>query len=130
MNKTLQALISESSNTGSGGVEAGGVEASGNVKGSKWKFVVNATIIQHLSDSPNNPASTTVSSGGTQTGDEGAGQVEAATETTKPSVGRRGMHSASGAYWNNERDGMWSHKYTGAENKGMDVVVNVVWIGA
>ena len=29
--------------------------------------------------------------------------------------GRRGMHSACGAYWNNERDGMWSFKY---ETKG------------
>lgn len=48
----------------------------------------------------------------------------------RKAVGRRGMHSASGAYWNNERDGMWSWKYTGAEAKGMDVVVNVVWIAA
>jgi hypothetical protein len=61
-------------------------------------------------------------------------------------VGRRGMHSACGAYWNNERDGMWSFKY---ETKGkivvkesfikigsgltfrfigMDVVISVIWI--
>lgn len=46
----------------------------------------------------------------------------------KPKVGRRGMHSASGAYWNNEKDGMWSHKYEGGEGKGMDVVVSVMWI--
>lgn len=38
------------------------------------------------------------------------------------------MHSASGAYWNNEKDGMWSHKYEGGESKGMDVVVSVMWI--
>jgi hypothetical protein len=44
-------------------------------------------------------------------------------------VGRRGMHSASGAYWNNERDGMWSYKYEGGEGKGMDIVVSVMWIG-
>jgi hypothetical protein len=25
--------------------------------------------------------------------------------------GRRGMHSACGAYWNNEKDGMWSFKF-------------------
>ena len=43
-------------------------------------------------------------------------------------IGRRGMHSASGAYWNNEKDGMWSHKYEGGEGKGMDVVVSVMWI--
>lgn len=40
-------------------------------------------------------------------------------------VGRRGMHSACGAYWNNEKDGMWSYKY---ETKGMDVVISVIWI--
>ena len=40
-------------------------------------------------------------------------------------VGRRGMHSACGAYWNNEKDGMWSYKY---ETKGMDVVISIIWI--
>jgi len=43
-------------------------------------------------------------------------------------VERRGMHSASGAYWNNEKDGMWSHKYEAGEGKGMDIVVSVMWI--
>lgn len=28
------------------------------------------------------------------------------------------MHSACGAYWNNERDGMWSFKY---ETKGVQL---------
>ena len=46
---------------------------------------------------------------------------------------KRGMHSASGAYWNNERDGMWSCKWEGEEDgigkgRGFDVVVSVVWI--
>jgi len=44
-------------------------------------------------------------------------------------IGRRGMHSATGAFWNNEKDGMWSYKYEGGESKGFDVVVSVVWIG-
>jgi dynein light chain Tctex-type 1 len=44
-------------------------------------------------------------------------------------IGRRGMHSATGAFWNNEKDGMWSFKYEGGEGKGFDVVVSVVWIG-
>jgi len=39
--------------------------------------------------------------------------------------GRRGMHSACGAYWNNEKDGMWSFKF---EAKDMDVVISVIWI--
>ncbi len=43
-------------------------------------------------------------------------------------VGKRGMHSASGAYWNNERDGMWSFKWEGAGGREFDVVVSVVWI--
>ncbi len=37
------------------------------------------------------------------------------------------MHSATGAYWNNERDGMWSYKYE-EEGKGFDVVISVIWI--
>jgi hypothetical protein len=37
------------------------------------------------------------------------------------------MHSASGAYWDVKRDGMWTFKYSGAEQKGMDVVLSVIW---
>ena len=73
----------------------------------KYKFAVNSTIIQHLYDS-------------TATGE--------GTDSEKK-VGRRGMHSASGAYWNNERDGMWSYKYEGGEKKGMDIVISIMWIG-
>ncbi|CAI4212213.1 unnamed protein product [Parascedosporium putredinis] len=47
----------------------------------------------------------------------------------KPHVGRRGMHSATGAFWDEKRDGMWSFKYDGGEGKGMDVVVMLIWIG-
>ena len=43
-------------------------------------------------------------------------------------MGRRGMHSASGAYWNNEKDGMWNFKYEKAESKGFDVVLSILWI--
>jgi hypothetical protein len=82
---------------------------------------VNSTIIQHLSD----PRSV---------GSEVDGSSSAAAPATEEgaeqkSVGRRGMHSASGAYWNNERDGMWSFKYEGGESKGMDIVVSIMWIG-
>lgn len=41
---------------------------------------------------------------------------------------RRGMHSATGAYWNTERDGMWSYKYEGGEARGFDVVICVLWM--
>lgn len=79
---------------------------------SKYKFIVNSNIIQHLSDPR-------------EGGEDG---VSMGTDNEKK-VGRRGMHSASGAYWNNERDGMWSFKYDGGEAKGMDVVVSVMWVG-
>jgi hypothetical protein len=58
----------------------------------------------------------------------GSEGVEVASAEEKRQVGRRGMHSASGAYWNNEKDGMWSFKYEGGEGKGMDIVVSVMWI--
>lgn len=49
--------------------------------------------------------------------------------SSDPAVtGRRGMHAASGAYWNNEKDGMWSYKYSAAEKSGLDVVIGVMWI--
>lgn len=73
---------------------------------SKYKFIVNTTIIQHLSDP--------------------RGGEDSTMENKK--VGRRGMHSASGAFWNNEKDGMWSYKFEGGEGKGMDIVVSVMWV--
>lgn len=68
---------------------------------SPFKFAVNSTIIQH--------------------------QAAPKGEDSGPG-GRRGMHSASGAYWNNEKDGMWNMKYDGGEKIGMDVVVSIMWI--
>lgn len=40
------------------------------------------------------------------------------------------MHSATGAFWNNEKDGMWSYKYEKgqADGNGFDVIVSVVWV--
>ncbi|KAI1616143.1 Tctex-1 family-domain-containing protein [Exophiala viscosa] len=67
----------------------------------QFKYVVNSTIIQHASSS---------------------------SDDAKKAKGRRGMHAASGAYWNNEKDGMWSYKYPGAESKGLDVVIGIIWI--
>ncbi|ETI21896.1 hypothetical protein G647_05966 [Cladophialophora carrionii CBS 160.54] len=71
----------------------------------QFKYVVNSTIIQHA-------ASSSSSSG----------------DDPKRTSGRRGMHAASGAYWNNEKDGMWSFKYPGADSKGLDVVVGIIWV--
>jgi hypothetical protein len=112
INSILKALISESSSESTGS--------------SKYKFAVNSTIIQHLSDP--RPAGTET---GTQTeaggGEKSEEGVSMGTDEVKK-VGRRGMHSASGAYWNNERDGMWSYKYEVGEGKGMDIVISVMWI--
>jgi len=66
----------------------------------QFKFALNSTIIQHVA--PN--------------------------EDGVDNQTKRGMHSAAGAYWNNEKDGMWSYKYEGAEKKGMDVVISLMWI--
>lgn len=69
-------------------------------------------------------ASTTADANGASGGDV---KTDASVGQT-PTKGRRGMHSATGAYWNEETDGMWSWKYDGSA-KGMDVVVSVVWVG-
>ncbi|CAK4027939.1 Hypothetical predicted protein [Lecanosticta acicola] len=98
INNILKSLLSESTPSAS--------SSSPTSSEPKYKFIVNTTIIQHLSDPK----------GGTATDEEGK------------KVGRRGMHSASGAYWNNEKDGMWSYKYEGGEKKGMDIVVSVLWV--
>lgn len=42
-------------------------------------------------------------------------------------TGKRGMHSASGAFWDVNRDGMWTFKYPSAEERGLDVVISVTW---
>ena len=70
-----------------------------------YKFVVNSTIIQHARP---------------------RGSKEGTDSTS------RGMHAASGALWDSEKDGMWSFRY-GAEDeqgnkRGFDVVINVAWV--
>jgi hypothetical protein len=90
----------------------------------RYKFAVNSTIIQHLSD----PRGHTTEDE-KEVKQEAGADGEDGVKSTSSKVGRRGMHSASGAYWNNERDGMWSYKYEGGESKGMDIVVSVMWIG-
>ena len=89
------------------------------------KFAVNSTIVQHLVPTPqlNKPKGTDAAK---PEGENGDGAVST---DGKPHVGRRGMHSATGAYWDEKRDGMWSYKYDGGEGKGLDVVISVIWIG-
>ncbi|KAI6827512.1 hypothetical protein KC340_g9608, partial [Hortaea werneckii] len=145
INSVLKALVSESQ-TAAAGSET------------RYKFCVNSTIIQHLSD-PRPSGTTSTASAGTSTATDtektagdaavegeaeeelkkevggGAGESEEAASSSSNKAassgpGRRGMHSASGAYWNNAKDGMWSHKYEGGEAKGMDIVIAIMWIAA
>ncbi|KAI9739430.1 MAG: hypothetical protein M1818_005118 [Claussenomyces sp. TS43310] len=130
INTILKSLISESSPSSGGGQPS-------------FKYAVNSTIIQHLVPSsalnkprgPKTMTTTTSTSTSTSTaadGGDGPASTEPRTEATgmdgKPHVGRRGMHSATGAYWNEKTDGMWSFKYDGGEAKGLDVVISVIWI--
>ncbi|KAF2229973.1 hypothetical protein EV356DRAFT_364740 [Viridothelium virens] len=117
INKILQSLISETSSNGNPPT---------------FKYAVNSTIIQHLSDPRPQPISTsnasTQGTEGSTAENETPSETPSGTVTSGQKVGRRGMHSATGAFWNNEKDGMWSFKYDGGEKKGMDVVVCVLWI--
>ncbi|CRK35537.1 hypothetical protein BN1708_019803, partial [Verticillium longisporum] len=93
-----------------------------------FKFACNSTIVQHLV-----PTSSLNKSKGTEASSEEphiSTSTEAAPTATdgKPHVGRRGMHSSTGAFWDEKKDGMWSYKYDGGEGKGMDVVIMLIWI--
>ena len=80
-----------------------------------YKFAINSTIVQHVvpTSQLNKPA------GAGAAADEGAAK--------KGQAGRRGMHSATGGFWNEKTDGMWSFKWDG-EAKGLDVVLMLIWI--
>ncbi|KAM0483869.1 hypothetical protein ACHAPE_003652 [Trichoderma viride] len=110
----LKALISEAVPQGPNGAPS-------------YKFACNSTIVQHLVPT----SALNKSRGGTDTKSEEP-HVSTSTEATatdgKPHVGRRGMHSATGAYWDEKKDGMWTFKYDGGEGKGMDVVIMLIWI--
>ncbi|KAK2004157.1 tctex-1 family protein [Colletotrichum falcatum] len=113
ISSVLKAVISESTPQG------GSAPA--------YKFACNSTIVQHLV-----PTSSLNKSKGTSASTEEPSvstSADAATATDgKPHVGRRGMHSATGAYWDEKKDGMWSYKYDGGEGKGMDVVIMLIWV--
>ena len=99
INTILRNLISESSSAGQPPL---------------YKYMVTSTIIQQHTAPTLSDEDPQATAGAVEGGDS---------EPTK-----RGMHSASGAYWNNEKDGMWSFKYEKAESKGFDVIVSIVWI--
>jgi hypothetical protein len=117
INSILKALISEATPSGS--------------QGPAHKFIVNSTIVQHLVptsalNKPKGGSDTKSEEPRISTSDGGGGGATAT--DGKPHVGRRGMHSATQAFWNEKTDGMWSFKYDGGEGKGMDVVISVIWV--
>jgi hypothetical protein len=119
-NSILKSLISESSPSGGS---------------PSFKYAVNSTIIQHLvptsslnKSKASPPATTDASTESDAKITTSDAKSEAKSTDGKPHVGRRGMHSATGAYWNEKTDGMWSFKYEGGESKGLDVVISVIWI--
>ncbi|KFZ04070.1 hypothetical protein V502_10434 [Pseudogymnoascus sp. VKM F-4520 (FW-2644)] len=83
-----------------------------------FKFAVNSTIIQHLVPTTSLGKSSSVKKEDGGDTKEGASAEQA---------GRRGMNSATGAYWNEATDGMWSFKFEGG--RGLDVVISVIWVG-
>lgn len=93
-----------------------------------FKFACNSTIVQHLVPT----SALNKSRGGTDGKEEPS--ISTSTEATatatdgKPHVGRRGMHSATGAYWDEKKDGMWTYKFDGGEGKGMDVIIMLIWV--
>ncbi|KAK3682131.1 putative dynein light chain protein [Podospora appendiculata] len=86
-----------------------------------YKFAINSTIVQHVV-----PTSQLNKSAGTSTAGETT-EDSAAAKKAAGQAGRRGMHSATGGYWNEKTDGMWSFKFDG-EEKGLDVVIMLIWI--
>ncbi|KAL2261092.1 hypothetical protein VTK26DRAFT_4709 [Humicola hyalothermophila] len=99
INKMLKAVMSEA--TPQGATTPG------------YKFAINSTIVQHVvpTSQLNKPAAPSDQEG----------------TSKKGQAGRRGMHSATGGYWNEKTDGMWSFKWDG-EGKGLDVVIMLIWI--
>lgn len=79
--------------------DASAPDASQEAAQPAYKYIANSTVIQHIG-SPSEPEK----------------------------HGRRGMHSAVGAFWNNEKDGTYSYKWEGAEKKGMDIVITITWV--
>ncbi|KAF2421514.1 hypothetical protein EJ08DRAFT_702013 [Tothia fuscella] len=101
----------------------------------KWNDTIVSTLLQSLvsSTSSTSTSSTSTTSTPTQTTSTPSPPfkfminstiMQHQSSTDAPGA-KRGMHTAACAYWDNERDGMWSYKY---EGKGMDVVVMVMWV--
>ncbi|KAB8255821.1 Tctex-1 [Aspergillus pseudonomiae] len=108
-----------------------GVEGYEHTKVGEWNSQIINTILKALiaATAPSAPSTAapyrfTVNSTIVQ---QGLIDKSAAAEGAASNTGKRGMHSASGAFWDVNRDGMWTFKYPGADERGLDVVVSVTW---
>ncbi|EEP80943.1 conserved hypothetical protein [Uncinocarpus reesii 1704] len=106
INKILQSLISATTSN-----DSTSSPSPSDPKQPSFRFTVNCTIIQQGLTDP-------VPSGSSPD------------PSSREATGRRGMHAASGAYWDVKRDGMWTYKYTNGMEKGLDLVLNIVWFGS
>ncbi|KAL2884803.1 Dynein light chain Tctex-type [Ceratocystis lukuohia] len=88
-------------------------------KNPRYKFVCNSSIVQHTAPSEDDDD---------DDDDETEEGAELKEKEYKSSGGRRGMHSATAAYWDDAQDGMWSFKYDGAASKGLDIIIMLVWV--
>ncbi|KAE8164649.1 Tctex-1 [Aspergillus tamarii] len=108
-----------------------GVEGYDHAKVGEWNSQIINTILKALisATAPSTPSAAapyrfTVNSTIVQ---QGLIDKSAAAEGAASNTGKRGMHSASGAFWDVNRDGMWTFKYPGADERGLDVVLSVTW---
>ena len=76
---------------------------------------------------PTTASTTATTTAPTTTTTTTAPKTTTITANVKLNVGRRGMHSATGAFWDSSKDGMWTFKYDG-ESQYMDIVIMLVWV--
>ncbi|KAI2014535.1 hypothetical protein LOY97_000273 [Ophidiomyces ophidiicola] len=106
INQVLQTLISATTSSPDSSSTTTTTTPPSEPQKLSYRFNVNCTIIQ-----------------------QGLTHESGAKPSSVEETGRRGMHAASGAYWDVKRDGMWTYKYPNGADKGLDLVLNVVWFG-
>ena len=97
--------------------------------GAPYKFAVNSTIIQHTAPTtthrPGGDEKPETNSGGSV---GKRGNISPQTFIYGTNTVHTGMHSATGGYWNNDKDGIWSYKFEGGDDRGLDVVLSIIWV--
>lgn len=110
----------------------GAAEAYDHSKVAEWNTAIIQTMLQSLISKTSSTADSSASSDSAQPAYKYIANSTIIQHIGSPSEpekhGRRGMHSAVGAFWNNEKDGTYSYKWDAAEKKGMDIVITITWI--